>query len=466
IHWYWTKVRTTCPNLVWFDLAHIRYMPNQNPTSRLRRWQALTVILLVFGYAGYYLCRSNFSVALPLIIDDLTARGWDANDAKVRLGWLASLGVFAYAIGKFFSGGLADWLGGRRTFLLGTAGAIGCTALFAAGGAMPVFTLAWVLNRLLQSMGWPGAVKLASRWFSYSTYGTAMGFISLSYLFGDALARQFMGWLIGRGFGWRAVFFSAAGVLLAIFLANALLLRESPREIGEVEPEADPANLIAANDESSRVDWRSLLAAFVRSPAFWIVCALSLGCTLLRETFNIWTPTYFIEVAGMTKAEAAGKSALFPFFGGLSVLLAGFISDKLGRNGRSLIILIGLLLSSVGLWMLGHTELARASLALPVVLVAAVAFTLMGPYSYLAGAISLDLGGKRGGATASGLIDGVGYLGGVLAGGSVARISVVYGWRGAFTALSGVALLSSLAALLFLLEQRRSLKTKVGMEAP
>ena len=45
-----------------------------------------------------------------------------------------------------------------------------------------------------------------------------------------------------------------------------------------------------------------------------------------------------------------------------------------------------------------------------------MAFLLIGPYSYLAGAISLDFGGKRGGATACGIIDGVGYLGGVLAG--------------------------------------------------
>ena len=148
-------------------------MLDEAQISRLRRWQSLTVTLLVFGYAGYYLCRSNFSVTMPLIIDDLAARGWDANRAKVSLGALASIGVFAYAIGKFLSGGLADLLGGRRAFLLGTAGAISCTALFALGGGFPVFTLAWALNRLLQSIGWPGAVKLTSRWFSFSNYGAA-----------------------------------------------------------------------------------------------------------------------------------------------------------------------------------------------------------------------------------------------------------------------------------------------------
>src|SRR5262245_4968627 len=398
-------------------------MPDEGQSYRLRRWQALTVILIVFGYAGYYLCRSNFSVTLPLIIDDLAAGGLDANSAKLSLGALASIGVFAYAIGKFLSGGLTDLLGGRRAFLLGAAGAIICTALFALGGGFPVFTMAWALNRLLQSMGWPGAVKLTSRWFSFSSYGAAMGVISLSYLFGDAAARRFMGRLIEHGFGWRGVFFAAAGVMLVIYFANLLLLKESPREIGEAEPRANPLNLVDEREVSSKAALKWALRAFLGSRAFWIVCSLSLGMTLLRETFNTWTPTYFTEVLGLSKAEAASESALFPLFGGVSVLLAGFVSDKLGRNGRALIILIGLLLSSAGLWLLGHAKFG-GSPSLPVWLVASVAFTLLGPYSYLAGAISLDFGGKQGSATASGIIDGVGYLGGALAGGAVAGVSV------------------------------------------
>jgi sugar phosphate permease len=96
-------------------------------------------------------------------------------------------------------------------------------------------------------------------------------------------------------------------------------------------------------------------------------------------------PTYFIEVAGLSKAEAASESALFPLFGGVSVLLAGFISEKLGRNGRAMIILIRLLLSSGGMWLLGHMRFG-GSPAMPVWLVASVAFTLIGQYSYLAGA--------------------------------------------------------------------------------
>ena len=95
--------------------------------------------------------------------------------------------------------------------------------------------------------------------------------------------------------------------------------------------------------------------------------------------------------------------------------------------------------------------------AAPVALVALVAFLMIGPYSYLAGAISLDFGGKQGSATASGLIDGAGYLGGVLAGNSFASISVMWGWKGAFLSLAGVALLSSVAAAAYLNHQKREI---------
>ena len=52
----------------------------------LALWQGITIALLFVGYAGYYLCRSDFSVSLPLIIDELAARGMSPAEAKIRLG--------------------------------------------------------------------------------------------------------------------------------------------------------------------------------------------------------------------------------------------------------------------------------------------------------------------------------------------------------------------------------------------
>src|SRR5262249_58722131 len=85
-----------------------------------------------------------------------------------------------------------------------------------------------------------------------------------------------------------------------------------------------------------------------------------------------------------------------------------------------------------------------------------VAFGLIGPYSYLAGAMAMDFGGARGSALSSGLIDGVGYLGGVLAGDAVARVSVRLGWQSAFLMLAIVCVACAVCAVMLFRLQARS----------
>jgi sugar phosphate permease len=419
---------------------------------RLTRWHLLTVCLLFLGYGGYYFCRSDYSVALPLILAEQVHKGTPASIAQIRLGSIASLGVLAYAIGKFPSGGLADRFGGRRNFLGGMSGSILFTVLFMLGGGFPIFTLAWVGNRLVQSLGWAGLVKVTSSWFSYTTYGSVMAVLSLSYLFGDAISRAIMSLLLAHGFGWRGIFAAGAGLLSVILLGNLVFLRESPASYHLLAPEENPLNLFSGSkvETGMAVIFRTLLSSY----AFWLVCGLSLGTTLLRETFNLWIPTYFTQMVGMTSAQAASGSALFPFFGGLSVLLAGFLSDYLGPEGRSRVLFGGLSLTVPAL--LGLAEVStHAPRFLPLALVAAVAFCLLGPYSYLAGAMALDFGGKEGSATASGLIDGFGYLAGILSGNGMAHLAVNYGWQTMFLVLAAVAGLTSVVAALALWQQHR-----------
>jgi OPA family glycerol-3-phosphate transporter-like MFS transporter len=423
--------------------------------DRLGRWRALTLGLLALGYSGYYLCRSNLSVALPIITDELAARGMDRDLARLKLGMIATAGTLAYAIGKPLAGGLADYFGGRRNFLAGMAGAVGCTLAFAAGGSLPVFLTAWSGNRLAQSLGWAGLVKVASRWCSPSTYGTAMAILSLSYLFGDAAARGFLGLLIGRGVGWRGVFIVAACTLLGLLALNSWLLKETPTLLGLREPPADPSGLYGEEATAAAPpSLAALLGPLLRSPAVGLVCLLSLGLTLLREASNTWMPAYFVEAVGLRAADAAGLSGLLPLAGGVSVLLAGYLGDRLGRVGRAAIIVIGLALAGAALAVLGLASFG-SSVGWPVALVTVVAFLLLGPYSYLAGAIALDFGGKRGGATASGLIDTAGYLGGAFAGVGTAQAVAALGWRGVFLILAVVAWLSAAVGAAFLLQQIR-----------
>jgi OPA family glycerol-3-phosphate transporter-like MFS transporter len=145
-------------------------------------------------------------------------------------------------------------------------------------------------------------------------------------------------------------------------------------------------------------------------------------------------------------SNSAGMSAIFPGVGAVSVLATGWLSDRLGVNGRSLLLFLGLAATAAALLALMSMRSSSSGSLLPLVAIGTIAFCLLGPYSYLGGAFALDFGGKQAGAVSSGIIDGVGYLGGVLAGDSVARISVAFGWKGVFVALATVSALAALGA--------------------
>jgi sugar phosphate permease len=92
---------------------------------------------------------------------------------------------------------------------------------------------------------------------------------------------------------------------------------------------------------------------------------------------------------------------------------------------------------------------------LPLVAIGTTALCLLGPYSYLGGALAIDFGGKQGAALSSGIIDGVGYLGSVLGGVTVARVSIAFGWKGVILCLAVISLLAAIGAgQLYRLEAR------------
>ena len=424
------------------------------PSPSLRRRQVAIIALLFVGYASLYFCRADLSVATPLLIEELVGRGLSQRDALWWIGTFTSIGTFGYALGKLFLGGLGDYWGGRINFLIGLAGAVLFTVLFAVTGLIPIFTLAWFGNRLTQSLSWAGLIKVSSKWFNFSAYGTVLGVLSVSFLIGDAAARQVMGSLIHHGFGWRTLFYFGAGVAAFCLTINVLFLRESRTDLGFQAAQPNPLNLYGAS-ASQPPSVSALLRPLFRSPAFQLVCLLSFALTIVRETFNNWTPEYLHAHLGLSAGDAGSFSAVFPAVGAVSVLITGWLSDRLGVNGRALLMFIGLTLATAALIALMSIPAGTGTTIAPLVSIAAVAFCLLGPYSYLGGAFALDFGGRQGSAVASGMIDGIGYIGGILAGTSVTQISGAYGWQGVFVALAVVTALATLASgMLYALRYR------------
>ena len=411
-------------------------------SSRLTRWRIVTGTALLVGYSGYYICRSNLSVAVPALIAD-PAAGVD----RTTIGLISSAGIVAYAVGKSITGVAGDFFGGRTLFLGGLFLSVAATVAFSASAGVPLFLFFWIVNRFVQSAGWAGLTKTAAHWYPARRYGTVMSLLSLSFLFGDAIGRYVLGGLLTDGTTWRGLFLAAAAVLTVIGVLVFMTLRGSPRDVGLPEPAVNAENIFGESGADSTPEGLAdLLKPYFVSVTFWLVCGLSFGMTLIREAFNTWIPAYLVDAHHLQQGAAARYSALFPLLGGVSCIAIGVMTDRLPGGNRVMLVVpaMGLCALSLGLLALGT---ARHDLTLSVLAMSATAFCLLGPYTLLAGAIAMDMGGRKGSATAAGLIDTAGYVGGTLSGFAVGRLADVGGWASVFGVLAGLAVFVMLTAV-------------------
>src|SRR5438552_420950 len=118
-------------------------------TYKRLRWQVFVGIFV--GYAGYYLVRKNFSMAMP----DLVDRGFSKTDLGLALSGVS----IAYGISKFLMGNLSDRSNARVFLSLGlvlSALSMIVMGVFAfATSSIAIMFILLFLNGWFQGMGWP-----------------------------------------------------------------------------------------------------------------------------------------------------------------------------------------------------------------------------------------------------------------------------------------------------------------------
>ena len=167
---------------------------------------------VVLSYMGVYLCRKNFSVAVPMI-----QKAFAVN--KAQTGDIISYSAAAYAVGKVIFGPVVDRFGGRICLLLVMAGVALFGGLGAFAGSVPMLALCYSANRFCGSAGWGAIVKQTPRWFPPRHWALAMAFLSLSFVFGGVVALVLAGKIAAwRGNNWRMVMGLPSLVLLALLV--------------------------------------------------------------------------------------------------------------------------------------------------------------------------------------------------------------------------------------------------------
>jgi sugar phosphate permease len=392
----------------------------------------LLLVTLALGYIGVYLCRKNLAVAIPLIAGDLGV-------TRAQVGAVAGWSTLAYAIGKFLFGPVIDRVGGRPCYLLSLLGVVvfGLSGSFVSG--LIGLGLAYGANRFTGSLAWGSMVKMVPTWFSPRRLPLAMAWLSLSIVFGGAaatlLAGQIAEW---SGNNWRAVMGVPALVLLVLLGVNAWVLPRRP-------PAPDAGG---APDQSDATGFHfNQLPQLFATRKFWVVLGLSFSLYLMREVFNTWTVDFFKTEGGAAVSSriAAFLSMPFDLLGALGILVLGWLFGRLGSKGRTWLVFTMLSLLTLAIYALPH--LFHHGLFVATTLVGLIGFLSYGPYTLLAGILSVEIRGKDYVATVAGMVDGVGYVAGYLAGAVFGRLVDAGGYRHGFESLAAVTFVAALLSL-------------------
>jgi len=368
------------------------------------------------AYAGFYLCRKNFSVLMPFLQAEVGL-------SKNQLADILFAYSLAYTGGQFVMGGLADRFTARLVVGGGLAAAAAANTLMAVAPSYGPLVILGLLNGLAQSTGWPGLVKLMGVWFPAAERGVVMAWWSTNYVLGGLLATVFASALVAS-FAWRTAFWIPALVLAAVTILFLAL-------VDGVRPAARP-------ESKQAPPW----SAIVRRPMVWLTAAVAFLLKVMRYSFLYWLPLYLTERLRYRPDQAGYLSSVYELLGFGGAVMAGYASDRLAGGRRfpvSAVMLAGLAVSCFLL-----PRLAASGWAGSIAGIMLVGFFTYGPDTLMQGAASQDAGTRRDAAATAGLICGIASVGQLAAPYLVASVATRRGWDALFYFFVGTAGLGAL----------------------
>ena len=390
-------------------------------------YRARSFILLWFVYGGFYLTRKNLAVAKSGIMDTYGL-------SAAQIGWIEGSYLAMYALGQFVNGVLGDRLGARVMLAVGMVASAVMSIIFGFTAGFFMLVLVWGMNGYFQSAGWSSCVKSMAQWFSVHERGVVMGFWSTCYQIGSALATVAATFALSQ-WGWRHAFTAPALLLLVIAAVYMLFHKDTPEQVGlppideyhkHRDKPAEPQTAAQAAKAAALAD-RSVIAQVLSHPMVWLM-GLSYFCLkFIRYALLGWLPLYMTRHLGYNPTESGYLAALPEIVGFLGAITAGYVSDRLMQSRRAPVCAIMFL--GLALACLVQTQLNGLG-TVPMILGASVIFFMIfGPDSIMTGAAAMDLGSRKGAATAAGFINGFGSIGAAVQAPLLGWIADTYGYQ-------------------------------------
>ncbi len=401
-------------------------------TSALNnKWVPVALLWFVcfFNYADR---QAIFSV-FPLLKAEMRL-------TDLQLGIVGAAFMWVYAA----IGPLAGMVGDRVQRKTLIVGGLVFWSLITICTALSTNYLQLVLFRALEGFGeafyFPASMSMISAYHSGETRSRAMSVHQSSVYAGTIAGGTFAG-VLGQHYGWRSGFYVFGGLGVVLGLVLLAVLREPAR---------------AAIEERSKSSIRGLFD----NPMVAMLIAVFAGANFVAMIFLTWLPSFLFTKFHMSLSLAGFSStAYLQAASVLGVLTGGVLADKLSRKykgGRMITQAIGLFCGVPFIFLTGWT------LSVPVLILAMTGFGYFkGLYDANIFASLHDVVRPEHRATAVGVMNSIGYLGGGIAPVAIAAAAGRYGMSASISANSLVYLG---VAVLMVVGTRRYMGGKV--EAP
>lgn len=401
------------------------------------RWQSFIGIFV--GYAGYYLVRNNFSLAMP----DLIKQGYSKSD----LGFAFSAVAIAYGISKFLMGNVSDRSNARLFLSLGLVLSAATMIFmgfvpFATSSVIVMFILLFI-NGWFSGMGWPPCGRVVVHWYSKKERARVMSVWNLAHNVGGAAMAK----VVALGFllfaTWQSKLYFPGFVALGVAVIALILIRDTPQSCGlpPVEKYKNDYSKDYSAEHEKELTAKQIFVNFIfNNRMLWYIAFANAFIYLIRKGVQDWSPTYLTEVKHFTTDQTTWSYTWFEIAGIPGTLLCGWISDKVFKGRRApatIIYMILIIISVVIYWQtpVGNIWMANGALIL-------IGFLIYGPVM-LIGVQALDLVPKKAAGTAAGLTGFFGYMGGALfANIAIGQVIDRWGWNASFYVIIAACILS------------------------
>ena len=428
--------------------------PEADARYKKLRWQVFLGIFI--GYAGFYIVRKNFSMAIPMLANFGFEKG--------ELGIVLSMNAIAYGFSKFIMASISDRSNARTFLPLGLI-------MAAISMLFMIVPIQWIgadhksfaillmaaLNFLVgwfNGMGSPPCGRVMTHWFSIKERGTWMSFWNCAHNVGGALvgpmavygALWFGSWFYGadeqRYFLIGTYAFPAAVAILIALMAYSMI-RDTPQSCGlpSIEKWSGSASKNYSEKAEEVLSTKEIFKIVLTNKFLWYIAFANAFVYMVRYGCLDWAPTILtergIDIKSAGWAYFAYEMAAIP-----GTIICGWLSDKVFQGRRALPTILFMILVAIAI-VVYWQNIDNVNVVIGCLI--AIGFLIYGPVM-LIGVQALDLAPKNAAGTAAGL---TGFMGYVLGTALLANIVIGYvaeaaGWNWTFILLIIACLFSIL----------------------